>query len=446
MSKTQKIIFFLPASFLVALTLAVSLAWHPIVWIKAQLKPWQGPQTILGNLLKWLGMGCLAVAAIPLLPLYFSGAFLFSTTGLMFKHETIIGFTKRKAYFKHLLFDKVMAPFASEAQSTRNPSQPTAIDTTPTASVTSKMLGTHGATDCQPTTPTEPSEKQKTLDNALLQAIKDEKVNVATKLVALGARAGARDQGGKTALHLVTHNKSFNVLLTRLIEDGADVQAVDHFNLMPLDLALLFDNHDAVQILLTHQKTPIAPPTKTTDAIKKMVEKHNGTIDRATIDPSDLARRLHSAIGHKNLDFVKYYVKLGADIELQDALGRSALHQAVSVQSVDIVTYLAGKGANIEATTCFDETPLHYAAEHGDIKMVQCLIGLRANLLAPSRLGGQTPLDFAAKMGKTETFKYLLQHVDKPVTLYHTYQPESPILAWVNAHNQSVPSATEYPH
>lgn len=274
MSKTQKIIFFLPASFFLAAIQALSLAWHPVTWSKAKLKSWQGPKHIVTNLWNFLLMGLSAVLAIPLFPLYFTGAFLFSSAGLLFKRKAVIDLTKRKGYFQHLLLTSVMRPFLSQEEppvtietpnasgaeqktrsitsdTTHTTQDPTMVTPTP-----SKTLNQHSAAEEHTGhTAAISAEQQKTLDEQLREAVQSGTVEDVKSLLQQGANVNYINEESEncadfTPLHFAVMRDVD--IVNALIEHKADLEAKTYLGETPLIVAVQDKNHCVVEKLITN--------------------------------------------------------------------------------------------------------------------------------------------------------------------------------------------------
>ncbi|HKA44165.1 MAG TPA: ankyrin repeat domain-containing protein [Burkholderiales bacterium] len=121
---------------------------------------------------------------------------------------------------------------------------------------------------------------------------------------------------------------------------------------------------------------------------------------------------MHAAINARLMEAVREgdargaYLSLlaGADANLRDATGLSALHIAVVGNFEPVVDVLLAKGANLEATDAQGRTPL-YAAHHA--RMVQMLAS-RGVALEARDLKGQTPLLFAIISGQPDAAKALI--------------------------------------
>jgi ankyrin repeat protein len=99
----------------------------------------------------------------------------------------------------------------------------------------------------------------------------------------------------------------------------------------------------------------------------------------------------------------------GADPNVVDADGSTALHWAVEYDDQALTQALLAAGARARVANRHGVSPLHLAATSGNAAIVQRLIaaGADVNSVTP---GGETPLMMAARTGDPETVKALLTH------------------------------------
>lgn len=104
---------------------------------------------------------------------------------------------------------------------------------------------------------------------------------------------------------------------------------------------------------------------------------------------------------------VNYLLRLGADIDLSDERGLTALHHAAYSGWEDTVETLLSNGANSEAQAELWGTPLHLAAIKGRINIVRALLRYRAVVNSESGLLG-SPLHCACMAGDLACAQALL--------------------------------------
>ena len=116
---------------------------------------------------------------------------------------------------------------------------------------------------------------------------------------------------------------------------------------------------------------------------------------------------LHEAVKYKsNVEFVKLLLSENADVNAKNDIHWTPLHIAVvSHSDVEILKCLVLHGADVNAVTDQRWTPLHLAADHNcSAKIVEYLISQGADLKAKN-FGSQIPLAIA----KTEEMKKILR-------------------------------------
>ncbi|MBP7253331.1 MAG: ankyrin repeat domain-containing protein [Alphaproteobacteria bacterium] len=162
-----------------------------------------------------------------------------------------------------------------------------------------------------------------------------------------GADINARDRyGNDTALHWST-NRDAASILPWLIAHGADIHATNKFGKTPLLCVVAYLPED---------------------------DGDNGT--KAT------------AVALRDCEAL---LSAGADINIRDGNGLTALHIAALNNFPEIGQYLITKGAHIDAADNGGQTALHIASIAGHFDFALKLIGSGANVnLADA--GGQTPL------------------------------------------------------
>ena len=93
----------------------------------------------------------------------------------------------------------------------------------------------------------------------------------------------------------------------------------------------------------------------------------------------EFGSQLKSAVEKNDLKNVKILIAAGADLEVTDNWGMTALMVAAQKGYTDIVKELINAGANVDAKGACDSTALLYAIEKGDVEIVKLLIGKAEN-------------------------------------------------------------------
>ena len=111
-------------------------------------------------------------------------------------------------------------------------------------------------------------------------------------------------------------------------------------------------------------------------------------------------RPLVDAAGRGDVATVRRLLREGADVNLAQGDGMTALHRAAERGDVSLAEILLYAGANVDAGTRIGRyTPLHVAARKGHEAMVKLLLGAGADASARTTRSGSTPLHLAAATG-----------------------------------------------
>ena len=77
-------------------------------------------------------------------------------------------------------------------------------------------------------------------------------------------------------------------------------------------------------------------------------------------------RELHSAVLEEDTVRLSELLVGGADVDVKDALGSTALRVSITVGNTDIVRALLNSGADVNAKAWFGRSPLHIAVERAE--------------------------------------------------------------------------------
>ena len=112
-----------------------------------------------------------------------------------------------------------------------------------------------------------------------------------------------------------------------------------------------------------------------------------------------------------DLDKVRVLLKGGADVNVAQGDGMTALHWSAENRSVEMAAMLIYAGANVESVTRIGGyTPLHLASRSGSAAIVQELLEAGADPTVASSAGGATPLHFAASASSKGSAISLIDH------------------------------------
>ena len=112
-----------------------------------------------------------------------------------------------------------------------------------------------------------------------------------------------------------------------------------------------------------------------------------------------------------DLDQVRILLKSGADVNVAQGDGMTALHWSAENRSPEMAAMLIYAGANLEAVTRIGGyTALHLASRAGSTEIVQGLLKAGADPKVMSSAGGATPLHLAASASSMGSVISLLNH------------------------------------
>lgn len=196
----------------------------------------------------------------------------------------------------------------------------------------------------------------------------------------------AVDSNQRTSLHLATQNECYDAVRT-LLANQADPNLKDEFGRTALHFAVRVENVDLIEILV----------------------KYNAEINATNIK---LETPLMASLKRDTRrDSMEALLRLGANVNLQNEDGQSALHIAVVRRTSDYIDTLAWYGADMNAVDNNLDTPLHavcdsYYTSSGAAER------LLANGAAPNQKNkkGQTALHFAASTNKIDDIEVLLTY------------------------------------
>lgn len=117
---------------------------------------------------------------------------------------------------------------------------------------------------------------------------------------------------------------------------------------------------------------------------------------------------LAEAVRKQDAAAIRALLQQGADVDLAEPDGTTALHWAAHQNDLDTVKLLLQAGANVDAANRYGVRPLSLASEGGNAAIVERLLeaGADANAVA----GGDTVLMTASRTGNVAVIRALLAH------------------------------------
>ncbi len=172
----------------------------------------------------------------------------------------------------------------------------------------------------------------------------------------------------------------------------------------PMPDMLFNQGYSGLQVLIaTNRKAKVVA------ALENQLEEIESVINYQT--PKLEKTAVHHAIDAGWGADVALLAKAGANLELKDKDGQTALHYAVTKKDISAATALLEAGANVNARQHIaSETPLQLAITSGDIDMVKLLVAHKADVSLRTPLGDGLNAYHMAASQTPEMMQVLLQH------------------------------------
>ena len=118
---------------------------------------------------------------------------------------------------------------------------------------------------------------------------------------------------------------------------------------------------------------------------------------------------LHHAVYDRRIDLVKLIVEVGkANIEARDNFGTTAFIISSLKNSLEVMKFLFGNNADINAQSKVGFSALFFASKHGFLNIVKFLISIRADIEIKTKFN-DTSLNAAAHNGHFDIVKILVE-------------------------------------
>ncbi|KAF3840269.1 hypothetical protein F7725_018986 [Dissostichus mawsoni] len=202
-------------------------------------------------------------------------------------------------------------------------------------------------------------------------------------LLKRGANPNYQDISGCTPLHLAARNGQ-KKCMGKLLEFNADVNICNNEGLTAVSVPWLLIVLNIIVILAN-----------------RMVVVHNDC-------PCDAVLQIHWLAVNGRTELLHDLVQHVTNVDVEDAMGQTALHVACQNGHKTTVLCLLDSGADINRPNVSGATPLYFACSHGQRDTAQILLSRGAKYLADKN--GVTPMDLCVQGGYGETCEILIQH------------------------------------
>ncbi|XP_063603293.1 inversin-like isoform X2 [Penaeus indicus] len=224
------------------------------------------------------------------------------------------------------------------------------------------------------------------------------------------------DNHFRTALHWAC-NRGLTAIVSRLLERGAHLGAVDVYGATPLHYAAQLDHADTVELLVRRPCVRDNPSkeghtamlwaaARGANSALTVMAKHGSSLTQA--DPGGCTA-LHIAAGSGHVSTVGVLLRLRAPIDICANDGCTPLLHAAQGGHAHIVKLLAEAGASLDHRDSEGQCALHHAVLGGHLYLAQILIkaGTSVNI---RDFSGRTPLHMAAYRGLSDIMFLLLEN------------------------------------
>jgi serine/threonine-protein phosphatase 6 regulatory ankyrin repeat subunit B len=238
---------------------------------------------------------------------------------------------------------------------------------------------------------------EKYILNELEPKFNEIKKNMLKKII------NTQDSNGDSILHISSFHGDFRIV-NKLVFFGGNKKLKNSMNKIPVDLAK--DNF--VRKVLTN----LNKAAKNSDEknITELVNFGEDINKKKTIfSQAPIHKIIESKDKKKKYEVLKKMLDMGADPNIKDSNGWSALHYASQFGDLESVKILVENNAYIDTYSNNQRIPLHLASNRNYPEIVKYLLENKSNPNYKDDLGC-TPIHLASKQGNTKCIEHLLNY------------------------------------
>ena len=253
----------------------------------------------------------------------------------------------------------------------------------------------------------------------LMAAAREGRLDIMTQLIAAGANIDAEDEDGETAIHRAVRRFQDDAL-DLLIRAGGNMDSVDRYGAGPFLQAAMDGNLYALKRLSEEGIDPCREDLEGRTAllwaaVRNRIELLPVIFEMSPAKVTDCSARngrtaLMEAALRGNLEIVKTLLGKGADCNLIDAEGSTALHLALRKRRGATAMLLIPKTENLDAPNSGGFSPMVIAARNNLTECVEALLSHGADPRSTDR-NGKSALYWAQRKRHSEIVQILSTHM-----------------------------------
>ena len=236
---------------------------------------------------------------------------------------------------------------------------------------------------------------------------------------------------GDTPLHLALYNKNSSIVELLLNEDSINVNKPNSHLLIPIFYAIMYCDLDVIKVMLNSKKCDLSLRSK------KFFD--------ASLTPLHCAiRNCDNRKDDVNINIIKELLKAGANINVRNIQAMTPLFTAISKNNKKIIDELLKSGAdpNIEVHDNLPNTPFTYIIEKDCYDILKIFLKIPKINVKPKN--NYAPLNYAAKQGKLEAVKILLDFKNIDINFKGYFNRTALHEACLNGHDKIVKEILEF--